>query len=556
MIQSALTCQHGPSPGATPSASRTGRTGWSGKFAQSRHTRRLTSDARALVREVAGDEDALFGGGLTSASAYETAWVALLRAPGNPQKLAFPSSLAWLLRNQARDGHWGALFPHTVLPTMASLLALRSAPRQKRAVRAATRHAEAYLASVLPEFSLDRADTPLIEFLIPTLLARLAELGTTLPVPDLDTMAERAAHKLSRLPLDLIYDGRSPLIHGLEALGDRVDLARVRARQMADGSYGYSPSSTAAILTRAWDERAAAWLERLASRDFGGGRGGMPASYPSDTFEAAWVMYYLGGCAPPADESATGQVLDWLRASLTESGASFGRWHAMPADADDTAMIMTVLSRFGQSVSLDALWRFECDDHFVSYPGERTASTTTNAHVLEAIMAAPARDEPAMVARRDRLVAYLVAQREVEGCWLDKWSVSPFYATSTCALALCQALDAERWGELAPTLRWAIESQHGDGGWGVMGTTAEETAYALLILSALSPVAPTDLRATLRRAIRRGRRALRRRLRSLTAIDRLPPLWIDKTLYAPARIIRAVALAALSVTQVTQGKRS
>lgn len=514
-------------------------------------SQRLPSLVRDLLDTVAADLDETSGGGDISASAYEAAWVALVPDPRDRNSLAFPASLVWLLQAQRPDGSWDAPFPYSLIPTMAALLALRSSPRRSQAVDAAARRAESYLRAAFGRWRIDAFDTPFFEFLIPQLAVELQRVGVELPIPDLPLMAVRRTQKLARVPLDLLYSGDSNLVHALEAFGPLLDYARLRPLRSPNGGYGYSPSATAAALIygAAWDEDAARWLRSLSARAFGGVHGAMPTSHPADTFEAAWVLHLLlhGGVRlDPASQPALARLLLWLHASLGPRGASFARMRGLPCDADDTAVALTVLNRLGLQTALDPLWRFEVEDHFVSYAGERTASSSANAHALEAVLSVDALGlAPALAARQAKLVSYLLEVRDADGAWRDKWHLSPYYATLKAALALARTPQPGLSQRLALTTTWLCRTQQRGGGWGMQRPTLEETAYAVLTLRGLAEIGATTPRdeAGVERAMRRGRGYLRRHLSELHGPQ--PPLWVDKSLYAPPRVIRAAVLAAL-----------
>lgn len=284
----------------------------------------LAARATALLDEIAADEDEHWGGGSISASAYETAWVALVRDPRHPNALAFPESLIWLLRAQQPDGRWGPPFPYALVPTLAALLALRRCPWQTEPLLAAAARAERALRRALESWRANALDTPFFEFLVPLLAAELAETGLHLPVPDLDLMCQRRAAKLTRLPLPLLYAGRSNLVHALESISDQLEFTRVTQLRVPFGGYGYSPSATAAVLRhgKSWDDVAAAWLRQLPARTPGALPGAMPTSHPADTFEAAWALHVLlhGGLVPrPADSPA-------LRAMALARQFALTRW--------------------------------------------------------------------------------------------------------------------------------------------------------------------------------------------------------------------------------------
>jgi halimadienyl-diphosphate synthase len=226
----------------------------------------------------------------------------------------------------------------------------------------------------------------------------------------------------------------------------------------------------------------------------------------------------------------------------------------LPADVDDTAMVLAVLQRCGVRVPMDRLWHFETLHHFVSYAGERVSSTTANAHVLEALISArplprEGRDQFLRHARATRkVVDYLADQRDPQGFWLDKWHLSPYYATLSCVLALARAPLPAVHRKLSETLDWLLETQDKNGGWRRGAATAEETAYALLAMRALGKILPFHRPERSRQALESGRRwlvALNWLEGGSPPLTAAPTLWIDKSTYAPARVIRAAILAAL-----------
>ncbi|HKD75853.1 MAG TPA: hypothetical protein VKB76_10170, partial [Ktedonobacterales bacterium] len=223
-------------------------------YARSRPARTQSAQIRQrvlhLLNRLAADATSSGNTRAMSSSAYDTAWVARVRDPADPDRLAFPSALAWLLHHQHADGHWGSPFPYSVLPSMAALVALRRAPPSPSTGMAAQR-ALAYLQRALSGWSLAACDTPYIEFLLPRIAQELVHDGVTLPVPDLDAMQARSAEKRRLIPLCTLYSGQSPLLHVLEAFGDELDFRRLRGQQSPDGGYGCSPSATAAVLIAA-----------------------------------------------------------------------------------------------------------------------------------------------------------------------------------------------------------------------------------------------------------------------------------------------------------------
>src|SRR5262249_50820089 len=181
---------------------------------------------------------------------------------------------------------------------------------------------------------------------------------------------------------------------------------------------------------------------------------------------------------------------------------------------------------------VDSLWAYESSEYFVCFPGERTPSTSTNAHILSALTAS--RPSGARAQRAiGKIASWLREQQEPDGSWSDKWHASPYYATVCCVAALAPLGDTAT----QRAVRWVLDTQRADGSWGRWAGTPEETAYAIQIL--LSASMDRDDPATTQ-AVARGCAFL-----SLATDDDHPPLWHDKDLYAPITVIKAERLAAL-----------
>ncbi len=85
-------------------------------------------------------------------------------------------------------------------------------------------------------------------------------------------------------------------------------------------------------------------------------------------------------------------------------------------------------------------------------------------------------------------------------------------------------------------MRWLLDTQHGDGSWGIWGGTQEETAYAVLVLTGLPDAEGPGHREAVRRA--------QTYLAQPAHHGEHPPLWHDKDLYAPTVVVEAALLAA------------
>jgi squalene cyclase len=228
-------------------------------------------------------------------------------------------------------------------------------------------------------------------------------------------------------------------------------------------------------------------------------------------------------------------------------------------------VVLAVLSRVGDEPDLDCLLAYDGGGHFRTWAGERTASVTTNAHVLDALGGRLAR-RPAQAVRygaaRRRVVAWLCGQQRDDGSWTDKWHASPFYATACCALALSRYGGTAARPAVARAVRWLLDAQATDGSWGCWQATAEETAYALHVLAGRRH---TVRDRSVAHAVARGRAWLLSRPNGGAALavsdggaasavsdGGEPALWHDKDHYRPDAVVRAAVLSALRATRRTE----
>ena len=502
---------------------------------------------RNLLSEVLLDRQA-GNGGVISGATYDTAWVARVRDPVTGQ-LAFPAALRSLLAGQQDDGCWEGPFPHTLIPTMAALLALRQVPSPGPEVLSAAVRAERYLRQQLPRWVIGEHDSVGFELLAPAMLAELAGLGISFVLPGQPDLARLRLEKLRLVGLRKIYAGQSGLVHSLEAFGTDLDPGQLRKLKAADGSYGCSPAATASILIYgdSYDPHSADWLARLLER----GGGSVPDVSPIDIFETSWVLLALqrrtGDPWSAGQAAIVRQLLTWLAESLSPIGVSISRVAGIPVDSDDTAAALTVLNRAGIEASVEPLSAFERDDCFACFHDERGRSVSANAHVLEALLVARGQ-QPGWHRRAvTKCTRFLLDLRDGDGLWLDKWHLSPFYATACAALALAEHPEPAVHHQLDATVATLLAGQHPGGGWGAAEPTVEETAHVLQLLQH-PRLREHFVGRNLVQAMLKGRRYLAERLPGLfgTVRDDLPRLWLGKQLYVPPRVVLATALAVLS----------
>ncbi|HYM50976.1 MAG TPA: prenyltransferase/squalene oxidase repeat-containing protein [Candidatus Limnocylindrales bacterium] len=463
-----------------------------------------------------------------SPSAYDTAYLARLRRPEHPEQLAFPQTLGWLLRHQNPDGSFGTRLnvpKERLLSTLGAVLALADLPAnlQTGAAHRARAQALAYLHEGTANWQTG-PDTAGFEVLLPALLDEARARELPLPYDRFAGIVAQRDAKIGHVPPRLVYNVQTPLLHSLEYLGGRLDVEGIRPRLSSNGSFANSPSATAFFLTRGHDERAWEYLTAVARRR---PDGGIPVVDPFEVFEAAWVLYNLAR-ADHRPREAQRHLLG-LAQALTDDGVGVSKDGLRP-DADDTALTLTVLHRYGYPISMGPLRPFEGVNSFITFPLERDASVTANAHVLEVLGACPSFPRQHLV--RQKLIRFLRDARVDGDHWADKWHGSPFYATAHAVFALL----ASAPDLCPPALRWLASTQREDGSWGWFADgTPEETAYA--VQAWLS--APSAMTAGLQVDLEKAERFL-----TQTQGEPVTPMWIGKTLYGPIEVVRSAVLSA------------
>jgi halimadienyl-diphosphate synthase len=519
-------------------------------MSQANRSRSCAETAALLVSEMSADPRGDF-----SLSSYETGrlvrHVPSLR--GHAQRVRF------LLEEQQTDGTWGWPQEYSVVPTLSATEALLAVVRGQREptisrdelVSSVNRGLTALFGRLNTSEQVPLPDTVGVEIVVPGLIS---EINTHLdpdPPPDLGVWrGRRLAHHpgadeglLSGLREAFVQGHALPtkLAHVLEVFGDAARGARFV--EPAEGAVGCSPAATAVWLgdgeVRAGRHPSVRYLEEVQAR----GGGPVPMAVPLPVFERGWVLATLAGVGlvPPAPRD----VVRGLHAAFDVLGVPGGA--GLPPDADDTATALTVLARLGSPRSPDCLWAYqEQDGHFACFFDERTPSSSTNAHVLEAFDACltfglpeRSRYEQAMA----RLTDWLCEHQDTEGSWWDKWHASPYYATACAALALSAHGGDRAAGALRRAVRWVLDTQRPDGSWGWWAGTFEETAYAVQILSRVRERVD-DSAAD--RAVAKGYPWL---LSAGDDAESCTPLWHDKDLYTPFRIVRAERLAALRLAE-------
>lgn len=262
--------------------------------------------------------------------------------------------------------------------------------------------------------------------------------------------------------------------------------------------------------------------------------------FPIDIFERAWGLWNLGLTQSLESRDFAKQVLpnlDYLTSAwLRQQGAGIAKGYSV-CDGDDSSVTYEALIRWGRPLhDQPALLRYDSEiDHFICFEREAHPSLSANVHILSALRADGCPLEfPAI----QKILRFMAATRTHDGYWIDKWHISPYYVTAHFVIACAGYVDEA----VHLSVEWLVASQRSDGAWGLYGSTAEETAYALQAL------------CMWRRAGHAIDNELLKRGAAWLAEHAQPPYpsqWIGKCLYSPDLVVRSAVLSALLLVEET-----
>lgn len=480
----------------------------------------LYTNLHNLIREI--------GPGRMSPTVYDTAWIARLTEIGEPMS---DSALEWLRESQLPDGSWGTsqlYYGHDrVISTLAAMNALaRRGRSQDRFYLQRAENALEYSIKVL-EHDL-AGDTVGFELLAPTLMQEVSALGAIHHHENhlLTKLVPQRSAKLAALPRGIINRFVTVAFSAEMAGIDNRNLLDVNNLQESNGSVGTSPAATAyfALYVNRCDIAALEYLRKVTTH------GTAPNVAPFDVFEPAWALWHLAltDLAPESLNLCQPHLDHLERTWVPQKGVGFSSEYT-PKDGDDTGLVYKVLTSFGRQVDLEAVLRYESAYYFRCYDLESNPSISANIHILDALRAAKLDIDHSAV---QKIIRFLWETRVSQSFWVDKWHVSPYYATTHAVIA-CAGYQDEI---IQSAFEWILKTQNADGSWGYYLPTAEETAYCLQALAFCK---------------RRGYKVpghIFQRAGDWLQDHMDPPypaLWIGKCLYCPELVVRAAILSAL-----------
>lgn len=326
------------------------------------------NDIRAMMRSM--------GDGEMSISAYDTAWVALVKKTGKGYGPQFPSSISWIIQNQLSDGSWGdeAFFfvQDRMINTLACVIALKSWNIHKNEREKGLSFIRENLWK-LKDNELDDWLLAGFEITFPQLLEMAIGLGLDVPFdePALQPVFARRDLKLSRFPMDLLHTAHTTLLFSIEGM-QGLDWKKLLKLQCPDGSIMSCPAPTAYALMQTGDKKCLEFLHGIINKF----NGGVPYIYPVDLFEHLWLVDRLVRLGISRYfKSEIKDCLEYVYRHWSDEGLPATSDNPF-ADVDDTAMGFRLLRLHGYDVSPCVFRHFEKDGDFYCFPGQANQSVT------------------------------------------------------------------------------------------------------------------------------------------------------------------------------------
>uniref|UniRef100_J3LBR2 ent-copalyl diphosphate synthase n=2 Tax=Oryza brachyantha TaxID=4533 RepID=J3LBR2_ORYBR len=361
--------------------------------------------------------------GAITASAYDTAWVALVPRleGGGGEGPEFPGAVRWIVGRQLADGSWGdgVVFSayDRVINTLACVVALTKWSLHQHSCNRGLD----FLKQNMWRLAEEEPETMPIGFEIafPSLVEAARSLDIDFPYdhPSLNAIYANRDLKLKRIPKDMMHIVPTSILHSLEGMPG-LDWQRLLKLQSRDGSFLFSPSSTAYALMQTGDRKCLAYIDRIVKKF----DGGVPNVYPVDLFEHLWVVDRLERLGISRYfQREIEHIMDYVNRHWTEDGICWAR-NSNVKDVDDTAMAFRLLRLHGYNVSPSVFKNFEKDGEFFCFVGQSTQAVTGMYNLNRASQISfPGED---ILQRARSFSNEFLREREAQGTLHDKWIIS------------------------------------------------------------------------------------------------------------------------------------
>ncbi|MBA0836701.1 hypothetical protein Goarm_008896, partial [Gossypium armourianum] len=219
-----------------------------------------------------------------SASAYDTAWLAMVPADSDQTCPMFKECLEWVVNNQTKEGCWGKCVDaiDTLSATLACVIAIHmwsiGANNIKRGLDFVQENAEKILRKTEDHFPR------WFTIIFPGMIELARKVGIQLAFPSqLNAFLLDIFHK-RQLLLDteelISNQYYPPLLSYLEALPPSYDVSErdITMNLNGDGSLFQSPAATASAFMATGNERSLSYLQTVVGRC----GNGVPPTFPMD----------------------------------------------------------------------------------------------------------------------------------------------------------------------------------------------------------------------------------------------------------------------------------
>ncbi|KAH6799651.1 hypothetical protein C2S51_036135 [Perilla frutescens var. frutescens] len=375
--------------------------------------------------------------GEISVSPYDTAWVALVEDIGGGNGPQFPTSLEWISNNQLADGSWGGrkfFIYDRILNTLACVVALTAWKMHPHKCHKGLKFLRENIEKMENE---DKEMMPVgFEVAFPSLIETAKKLGIQLPYDcvGMKNIYEKRDLKLSKIPMDLVHKKPTSLLFSLEGMEGLVWEKLLNFR--SDGSFLFSPSSTAYALHHTKDELCLRYLLNPLNKF----NGGVPNVYPVDMFEHLWCIDRLQRLGISRYfHVEIEECINYVHRYWTNKGICWAR-NTNVEDVDCTSMGFRLLRLNGYDVSTDAFKQFEKGGEFCCIGGQWGHGITDMYNLYRASqLLFPAEN---ILVDAKYYSAKFLHQKRVNNAMVDKWIITkdlpgevgyaldvPFYAS-------------------------------------------------------------------------------------------------------------------------------
>ncbi|KAJ4967921.1 hypothetical protein NE237_014622 [Protea cynaroides] len=185
-----------------------------------------------------------------------------------------------------------------------------------------------------------------------------------------------------------------------------------------DGSFFFSPSSTAFAFMHTKDERCLKYLKRVVEKF----NGGVPNIYPIDLFEHIWAVDRLERLGTSRYfQSEIKECLNYAYRNWTEDGIGLNR-NSRILDIDMTAMGFRLLRLHGHEVSPDAFRHFKKGGEFFCYAGQSNEGITVIFNLYRASQVLFPREK--ILEEAKTFASKFLRDKQESNRLLDKWLIT------------------------------------------------------------------------------------------------------------------------------------